>query len=114
MIILKRFTKLVEVAAVKGEGHLSYDMLTKTNGCVAGCCAGISVYSETEYSCPGMHADQEGFLVLEGSGKAKVGDDEFSIEPEVAFIVPAGTLHSIKKGFDSKPVKVFWFHSAIG
>ncbi len=107
------FIKLTDVVPIKEDGHISYEMLTEKNGCVAGCCAGISIFPETEYPLAAVHDDQEGFCVLEGSGLAKVGKQEFPIEPEVSFIVPAGTPHCIKKDPASKPVKVFWFHSAI-
>ena len=111
---MKCFIKLSDVAGIQENGHLSYDMLNETNGCVAGCCAGISIYPETEYPDGDLHDNQEGFFILEGFGWAKVGEQEFSIEPEVSFIVPAGIRHCIRKGPSSKPVKAFWFHSAIG
>ena len=59
------------------------------------------------------HEDQEGFVVLAGRGWAKVGNEEFRMEPEVSFIAPAGVKHSIKSDEESEPVKVFWFHAAI-
>ena len=111
---MKFFTRLSDVAAIPENGHTSYEMLTEANGCVAGCCTGVSIYPEIEYSGINVHDDQEGFFVLEGSGWAKVGDQEFPIEPAVSFIVPAKTPHCIKKDPTSKPVKAFWFHSAIG
>lgn len=96
-----------------GMSHGSYSLLDANNGCVNGCCTGISIYGLTEYSTPGIHDDQEGFCVLEGMGYAKVGDQEFRLEPETSFIAPAGVPHTIKRDQDSKPVKVFWFHSAV-
>ena len=110
---MKCFIRLADVAPIDEDGHLSYEMLTENNGCVAGCSAGISVFPETEYPLPAVHDDQEGFLVLEGSGSARVGEAEFLIEPEVSFIVPAGTPHCIKKDPASTLLKVFWFHSAV-
>lgn len=110
---MKCFVRLADVTAVDEDGHLSYGMLTENNGCVAGCSAGISVFTETEFPLPAAHDDQEGFLVLEGSGFARVGETEFPIEPEVSFIVPAGTPHCIKKDLACAQLKVFWFHSAV-
>jgi hypothetical protein len=107
------FVKLSDVTPIRENGHLSYEMLNETNGCVAGCCTGISIYPETEYSVTSCHDDQEGFLILEGFGLAKVGEAEFAIEPELSFIVPAGIHHYIKRDPASKPVKVFWFHSTL-
>ena len=79
---------------------------------MAGCCTGISIYTNTEYINPGVHEDQEGFLVLEGSGWAMIGSEEFKIEPEVSFLAPAGKKHSVRRDPDSVLVKVFWFHAA--
>ena len=95
------------------KGHYSYRLLDEKNGCVAGCSCGISVYTDNEYVVFGIHNDQEGFFVIEGTGKAKVGNEEFKIGPEVSFIAPACVEHSIKKDADSEPIKLFWFHSAI-
>ena len=102
-----------DVETIKGEGHASYFLLDEKNGCVAGCKTGVSVYSLAEYNNPGVHDDQEGFFVVEGSGWAKVGDKEFPIEPDSSFIVPAHYEHSLKKDTDSGPLKVFWFHAAV-
>lgn len=94
-------------------GHTTYRMLDERHGCVAGFQSGISVYTALEYPTPGVHEDQEGFVVLEGRGWAKVGDEEFRLEPEVCFIAPAGVPHCIKRDPDSEYVKVCWFHGAI-
>lgn len=94
-------------------GHITFRMLNERHGCVAGFQSGISVYTTLNYKTPGMHEDQEGFIVLEGRGWAKVGDEEFRLEPEVCFIAPAGTPHCIKRDPESEHVKVCWFHGAI-
>jgi len=102
-----------DISSIPMEGHVTYKLLDDLNGCVAGCCTGISVYSTTEYPTANSHEDQEGFVVLTGRGWAKVGNEEFRIEPEVSFIASAGVKHCIKRDEDSEPVKVFWFHAAI-
>lgn len=61
----------------------------------------------------GAHDDQEGFFVLEGRGRAMVGDDEIVLEPGVCFVVPAGVKHCMKCEQDSGFCKVFWFHAAV-
>ena len=94
-------------------GHISYELLTEKNGCVNGCCCGISRYTTTEYAKPGCHADQEGFFVLSGSGSAKVGDCETEIYPGLSFVAPAGVPHAIRSNDEAVPVEVFWFHAAI-
>lgn len=72
-----------------------------------------SAYKCTDYSSVSYHDDQEGFFVLEGYGWAKVGEEEFRLEPEISFIVPTGVGHRLKSDTGSSPVKVFWFHSVI-
>lgn len=101
------------IEKMRKEGRHSCDVLTMENGCVAGCKAGFSYYEATEYGKGGVHDDQEGFLVLEGTGSARFGDQEFDIYPGLTMIAPAGVSHSLKRNEDSVPVKVFWFHSAV-
>lgn len=108
------FVNRNDVRGGQDAGHVSYEMLDARHGCVAGFCAGISVYTETEYATPGVHADQEGFVVLAGRGWARVGDEEGRLEPEVCFIAPAGVPHCIKRDPDAPNVTVCWFHGAIG
>ena len=81
----------------------------------AGCRCGVSVYTREEYDLThaGAHDDQEGFFVLEGRGRAMVGDDEIVLEPGVCFVVPAGVKHCMKCEQDSGFCKVFWFHAAV-
>ncbi|MBV7273431.1 cupin domain-containing protein [Clostridium thailandense] len=105
--------RLKDVEQGRKEPYISYYLLGEKNGCVAGCRTGISIHSKTEWSTNEIHDDQEGFLVLEGTGWAKVGDSEFPIEPETAIMVPAGMVHALKRDPASKPIKVFWFHAAI-
>lgn len=101
------------VSAEEGVGHKVYRLLDEKNGCAAGCFTGVSMYDMTEYSEPGKHEDQEGFYVIEGTGWARVGDQEFRIEPEGSFMVPAQTAHTLKRDRDSDPLKVFWFHAPV-
>ena len=96
-----------------GKEIASCDLLGPENGCVDGCRAGVTVYSDPEYTHTGVHEDQEGFFVLEGSGIAKIGDVEFPVSAGTAFICPANTWHSIRRDENSAHVAVFWFHSAI-
>ena len=110
---MKYYVDKKEVTGIPMEGHVTYKLLNEDNGCIAGCCTGISVYTTTEYPTANFHEDQEGFVVLEGTGWAKIGDQEFKFEPEMSFLAPAGVRHSIKREPNSSPVKVFWFHSAV-
>ena len=76
-----------------------------------GCASGISYYANTAYIPPARHAFQEGFLVLSGRGAARVGEEEFPLEPELSFLVPAGTAHTLKSDSPEKPLVLFWFHA---
>jgi mannose-6-phosphate isomerase-like protein (cupin superfamily) len=110
---MKYYASIEEVAEIQMEGVTTYKLLSENNGCVAGCCSGINIYHTTEYSLANAHSDQEGFLVLEGTGWAKIGDQEFEIRPQMSFIAPAGIKHCIKRSPDSQVLKVFWFHCAV-
>jgi len=110
----KPYVTIEEVKKNQGENVRGYKLLTEENGCVAGCCSGISFYSLTEFNnYPGSHADQEGFFVLEGDGFAQLDDLVFPITQGDSFIAAAGVKHTIKTCDAEKPVKVFWFHSSL-
>jgi len=94
-------------------GHAGGVLIGQDNGATRGFCLGVSSYYLETYTEPGVHDDQEGFYVLEGTGKAKVGDEEFEIRPGSAFIAQKGVPHSIKKDSGSMPVKVLWTHGAV-
>jgi len=110
---MKYFVRLKDVEATQRPYYTSQYLVNEENGCVAGCFTGISSHHRTEYPNSQSHEDQEGFLVLQGTGWAKVGEQEFKLEPETAFIVPAGVDHAVRRDEDSEVLKVFWFHAAI-
>jgi len=110
----KPYVTLEEVKKNQGENARGYKLLTEENGCVAGCCSGISNYNSMEFNDhAGSHEDQEGFFVLEGEGFAKLDDLVFPITKGDSFIAAAGVKHTIRTSHDDKPVKVFWFHSSL-
>ena len=110
----KPYIKLEEALAARQEGKRGVKFLTEANGCLSGCCSGVTIYSEKEFNpAPGYHDDQEGFFVLEGEGYAKLGDCEFPIKPGDSFIALPKVRHTIRTNDESRPVKVFWFHSAV-
>ena len=109
---MKYHVNAEESEKVEGMGHTSIPLLGEANGCSGGCCSGISIYHLDEYNPPGVHSDQEGFYVLEGTGWVRIGEEEIRIRPETAFLVPPGKAHSIRREKESGPVKVFWFHAA--
>lgn len=95
------------------ETHKGAELIGATNGATNGFCLGISYYHAIEFAHPGIHDDQEGFYVLEGTGEAKIGEEVFKIFPGMSFIAHAGVPHAIKKDLNSIPVKVVWTHGAI-
>lgn len=94
-------------------GHKGGKIIDEQHGAVNGFIMGISIYDAEEYGTPGVHEDQEGFYILEGKGKAKVGEEEFDISSGTAFVAPAGVKHIMKKDKDSGPLKVLWTHAAL-
>ena len=111
---MKPYTTLEEALASRKPGKRGYTLLDGENGCTNGCRCGVSVYDNTEFPPDyGAHEDQEGFLVLEGEGYAKLGDCEFPIKPGDSFIALPKVRHTIRANDESRPVKVFWFHSAV-
>lgn len=93
--------------------HDHVTLLTEQNGCAAGCQTGLLYYRQTEYLQGGVHEDQEGFLVLEGVGAARVGEEEFPLRPGTSFLAPAGVFHSIKRDESCPYVKLFYFHASV-
>jgi mannose-6-phosphate isomerase-like protein (cupin superfamily) len=108
------FVKLADMPASAGPNAVTQRMLGPAQGCVRGFSSGVSAYTTTEYHiAPQGHADQEGFVVLEGTGWAKVGDEEQRIGPDDCFVAPAGAPHGIRRDPGVPHVKVCWFHGAI-
>ena len=101
-----------EVLPQSFPSHDYIELLNQSNGCVAGCRTGILIYRQTEFLQGGVHDDQEGFFVLEGTGRAKVGNSEFAISPGCSFIAPAGQYHYICRDKDSIPIRLFFFHAS--
>ena len=92
----------------KGGVLMDTSMGTKNNFSM-----GISEYFAEEFGNTGVHEDQEGFYVIEGSGRVKIGKEEFNIIKGDSFLVPAGIEHVLKKDKCSKILKVLWSHGAI-
>lgn len=106
------FNRRQDVAEKRaGHGHGSLLLLGENQGCRNGCCAGISYYRSLEYTPPAIHDDQEGFFVLSGEGWAHVGDEEFEVEPGMAFLVPTRTAHQLRSSNKEQALEVFWFHA---
>lgn len=106
------YVKLDQI--IKAQGlQLGYLLLGEEQGCVNGCCCGVSIYTDKEYGQAAAHEDQEGFYVLEGYGTASIAGEELALEPGMSFMVPAGVEHVIKASENCEACKVFWFHAAV-
>lgn len=106
------YVRLDEVMEKAGK-RTGYTLLDERHGCVNGCRLGISVYVLDEYGSANAHEDQEGFFVLEGRGMALIDGEELVLEPGMAFMIPAGTPHAMKRDKDYDYCKVLWFHGAV-
>ena len=52
----KPYITLEEALAAREEGRRSVKFLTEDNGCINGCCSGVTICSETEFNPePGFH-----------------------------------------------------------
>lgn len=94
-----------------GHGHWSYPLLGPENGCVRECMTGISYYADCCFTPPATHPFQEGFIVLSGTGNARVGSEVFSLKPMRSFLVPAGVEHALCSASAAQPLVLFWFHA---
>lgn len=106
----KPYITLEEALAAREEGRRSVKFLTEANGCINGCCSGVTICSETEFNPePGFHDDQEGFFVLEGNGFVRLDNEEFEVKSGDSFIALPGVRHTMKTVDSEKPLKVFCF-----
>jgi len=102
-----------QVEPISDTHHSGAELIGPEHGAVNGYSIGFAIYFRDTYNEPGIHDDQEGFYVVEGTGRARVGDEEFDIRPGSAFIAGKGVPHSIKRNPDSGPVKVIWSHGPV-
>lgn len=85
------------------------DLLFGSNGALAG----MMYCDATEYGPYGEHDDQEGFLVLEGTGTFYADGKEYRVSADTALLIPAHVIHCFKKDPDSVDMKIFYFHAAV-
>ncbi|MBR6261213.1 MAG: cupin domain-containing protein, partial [Erysipelotrichaceae bacterium] len=86
-----------------GNGHYSYPLLNESNGCPKDVASGVSYYTSNEFTPPAVHEFHEGFMVLSGKGYARVDDEEFALDDQISFFVPAGKKHSLRCEGSDKP-----------
>ena len=93
--------------------HGTWPMLDAENGCAEGVYTAISFYTSEEYRPWETPDDMESFIVLSGSGWARVGDEEFPIRKNTCFVAPAGVRHCVKCDDAKDPLMMFWFHAPM-
>ena len=93
--------------------HGTWPMLDQSNGCPEGVYASISFYQSEEFRPLEVHDDMEAFVVLSGSGWAKVGDECFPLRQNTCFVAPAGVPHCVKCDDAKNPLMMFWFHAPM-
>ena len=71
-----------------GHGHWALPLLGPEHGCVNACAAGVSYYTDVQFTPPAVHDFQEGFLVLSDTGEAEVGGQCFALRPMRSFLCP--------------------------
>lgn len=55
-----------------------------------------------------VHSDVDQFIrIEEGKGKAILGDQEFEIEDDFAFVIPAGTEHNVVNTSTTDKMKLY-------
>ncbi len=109
----KPYIHIQEALARKVPGKMSFELLGEENGCLSGCRSGITVNDSEEYGTAGVHEDQEGFFVLEGEGYVMLDDMEIEVCEGSSFIALPGVKHTMRTKDKNKPLKIFWFHSAV-
>ncbi|AEV29239.1 cupin domain-containing protein [Sphaerochaeta pleomorpha str. Grapes] len=90
-------------------GAISQIVFDEENSPITGFSAMVNEFQNTEFLPFGIHEDNEGFFVLEGTGSMIVADEEFAISAGFSMIVPAHTVHAIRKTGEAK-LKIFLFH----
>ena len=94
-------------------GRHTGNIIEASCGATKGFCLGVGYYDSDEFGTPGVHEDQEAIYVLEGTGTASVGGQQFPVQPGTAFFVGPMAPHTIKRDSASGPVKALWTHGAI-
>ena len=109
MSVHRQESELPRDAAGRPNGKL----IDVSRGATQGFCLGISYYDGTEYPPLAAHDDQEAIYILEGTGTAKVGGEEFPVRAGTAFYVGKGVPHAVKRDAASGSVKGLWTHGAL-
>ena len=94
-------------------GHDTVVGINSWWGATGGFSSHVAFYYSKEYVITGVHEDQEMFYILEGTGWARLGDEEIRLKPGICFLVKPGQVHGIKADADCPGVKAFFVHGAV-
>ena len=88
-----------------------WKMMDEKTGCGSKVWSAIGYNADTEYHFGAVHDDMEVFLVLEGSGWAMIGEEEFPIKKDTCYVAPAGVRHGTRSDSEEHPLRLYWFHA---
>ena len=91
--------------------HGFWKMMDEKTGCGSKVWSAIGYNADTEYHFGAVHDDMEVFLVLEGSGWAMIGEEEFPIKKDTCYVAPAGVRHGPRSDSEEHPLRLYWFHA---
>ncbi len=81
---------------IREGGRQSRLMIAPKNSPVQGVAMGYQIMPPGSISTPHTHeTEQEVFFVMQGHGHARVGDQEFDIEPEMSWVACPPLEHGI-------------------
>lgn len=106
------FVKIFDVEPViKSHGRQSRQLVSPKTMGAKGFAMGYHIMGVGGQSPKHVHEkEQEAMIFLEGYGKAKVGEEEFDIEPLTAMLAPANVPHSIINTGNTE-LKFIWIFS---
>ena len=91
--------------------HGFWKMMDEKTGCGSKVWSAIGYNADTESHFGAVHDDMEVFLVLEGSGWAMIGEEEFPIKKDTCYVAPAGVRHGTRSDSEEHPLRLYWFHA---
>lgn len=60
-----------------------------------------------------IHNCEESVLVLSGTGRVHIDDEEHDVRPRDMTWIPAGVQHFFRNVSDSEPLEIFWTYASI-
>ena len=89
---------------------VSYPLFDAGNAPVSGCAVMVNHFRNRAYPADlGVHDDNEGFYVVEGTGKYIIRGREYDLRAGTSMFAPAGMPHGLKNTGEG-PLVVFIYH----